>query len=178
MTLMVNIFTISPYPKARLTPDRSSTMASMEEDHDTRHVSTTGKVHESSLTHCSCSLYSLLGNAANTGPAVYIGLFIQEFYVGPAEASGLISYPNLAYGFGTLLLVPAYMKFGRRPVMLVSIVIVHLPKLFYAESCLSSHSSSPVSSVLPGPPPSMASWPHVSFTHSDLESAKHYQYNS
>jgi hypothetical protein len=76
------------------------------------------------LTGLRCAAYSLLGNAANTGPAPYIGLFIEEFYIGPTVASGLVSYPNLAYGFGTLLLVPAYMKFGRRPVMLVSIVIV------------------------------------------------------
>ena len=111
-----------------LTKPRPSAMASMEEDHDPRHVRT-GNMHCQSLSarkliSFSCAVYSLLGNAANTGPSPYIGLFIEEFYVGPTQASGLISYPNLAYGFGTLLLIPAYMKFGRRPVMLVSIVIV------------------------------------------------------
>jgi len=103
-------------------------MASVEEDHDSRHVRPGNmpcyKVTARKLTNTSCAVYSLLGNAANTGPSPYIGLFIEEFYVGPTQASGLISYPNLAYGFGTLLLIPAYMKFGRRPVMLVSIVIV------------------------------------------------------
>ena len=71
-----------------------------------------------------CSLYSFFGNAALLGPAVYIGLFAEDFKISPSTASGLISYPNLAYGFGSLILVPAYLKFGRRPVMLVSMLMV------------------------------------------------------
>lgn len=71
-----------------------------------------------------CCLYSFLGNAALIGPSPYIGLFSIEFGITPAEASGLISYPNLAYGFGSLFLVPLYLKIGRRPVMLGSMIFV------------------------------------------------------
>lgn len=49
------------------------------------------------------SLYSFLGNSALLGPSVYIGIYSQEFGVTPATASGLISYPNLAFGFGKRL---------------------------------------------------------------------------
>ncbi|KAL2062478.1 hypothetical protein VTL71DRAFT_6744 [Oculimacula yallundae] len=69
-----------------------------------------------------CSLYSFLGNSALVGPSVYIGIYSQEFNITPGVASGLISYPNLAFGFGSLVLVPAYLKFGRRPVMLLSLI--------------------------------------------------------
>lgn len=48
-----------------------------------------------------CALYSFLGNSALLGPSVYIGIFSELFAITPAAASGLISYPNLAYGFGT-----------------------------------------------------------------------------
>jgi MFS family permease len=71
-----------------------------------------------------CSLYSFLGNSALLGPAVYIGIYSEEFHITPTEASGLVSYSNLAYGFGSLLLVPMYLKFGRRPIMLGSILAV------------------------------------------------------
>jgi hypothetical protein len=73
---------------------------------------------------CICAAYSFLGNSSLLGPSVYIGIFSESFGIDPATASGLISYPNLAYGFGSLLLVPAYLKFGRRPVMLLSIIFV------------------------------------------------------
>jgi hypothetical protein len=46
------------------------------------------------------SLYSFLGNSALLGPSVYIGIYSKEFSVNPSTASGLISYPNLAFGFG------------------------------------------------------------------------------
>ena len=46
------------------------------------------------------SLYSFLGNSALLGPSVYIGIYSEEFKITPATASGLISYPNLAFGFG------------------------------------------------------------------------------
>jgi MFS family permease len=71
-----------------------------------------------------CCLYSFLGNAALLGPGPYITLWSEIFNVPPGEASTLISYPNLAYGFGSILLVPLYMKIGRRPVMLVSMLFV------------------------------------------------------
>ncbi|CAI7663556.1 unnamed protein product [Penicillium manginii] len=46
------------------------------------------------------SIYSFLGNSSLTGPSVYISIYSEEFGISPAEASGLISYPNLAFGFG------------------------------------------------------------------------------
>lgn len=69
-----------------------------------------------------CSLYSFLGNSALLGPSVYIEIYAEEFGISPVTSSGLISYSNLAYGFGSLILVPTYLKFGRRPVMLFSLV--------------------------------------------------------
>ncbi|KAK8153019.1 major facilitator superfamily domain-containing protein [Phyllosticta citrichinensis] len=65
------------------------------------------------------SFYSFLGNSALLGPSIYS----KEFGISPTTASNLIWYPNLIYGFGSLLLVPAYLKFGRRPVMLVSMTM-------------------------------------------------------
>ncbi|KEF56177.1 uncharacterized protein A1O9_07758 [Exophiala aquamarina CBS 119918] len=70
-----------------------------------------------------CAAYSFLGNSALLGPSVYIGIYSESFGITPAKASGLVSYPNLAYGFGSLVLVPCYLKFGRRPVMLGSIIL-------------------------------------------------------
>lgn len=70
-----------------------------------------------------CSAYSFLGNSALLGPAVYIAIFSKEFDISFTTASGLISYANLAYGFGSLILVPAYLKFGRRPVTLISMLM-------------------------------------------------------
>ncbi|KAJ5377652.1 MFS transporter [Penicillium cataractarum] len=68
------------------------------------------------------AIYSFLGNSSLTGPSVYIGLYSKEFGISEAEASGLISYPNLAFGFGSLILVPLYLKIGRRPVALLSMM--------------------------------------------------------
>ncbi|KAB5539227.1 major facilitator superfamily domain-containing protein [Coniochaeta sp. 2T2.1] len=70
-----------------------------------------------------CALYSFFGCSALLGPAVYIGIFAEQFNVSPNTAAGLVNYPNLAYGFGSLILVPMYQKFGRRPVMLGSLVL-------------------------------------------------------
>ena len=69
-----------------------------------------------------CAIYSFLGNSALLGPATYIGIYVESFGVTPNTAAGLINYPNLAFGFGSLILVPSYNKFGRRPVMLFSLV--------------------------------------------------------
>ncbi|KAL4810097.1 major facilitator superfamily domain-containing protein [Aspergillus unguis] len=66
------------------------------------------------------SFYSFLGNCSLVGPSVYIEIYSEEFGISHAAASGLISYPNLAFGFGSLLLVPMYLKFGRRIVTLLS----------------------------------------------------------
>ncbi|KAK3075915.1 hypothetical protein LTR53_000344 [Teratosphaeriaceae sp. CCFEE 6253] len=70
-----------------------------------------------------CSLYSFLSNSALLGPAVYIGIYAEAFEISPVVASGLVSYPNICYGVGTLITVPAYLKFGRRPVMLGSLLV-------------------------------------------------------
>ncbi|KAH6675778.1 putative MFS transporter [Halenospora varia] len=70
-----------------------------------------------------CAAYSFLGNSALLGPSVYIGIYSKEFNISPTVASGLVSYPNLAFGFGSLILVPLYLKIGRRPVMLISMLL-------------------------------------------------------
>ncbi|OTA98950.1 hypothetical protein M426DRAFT_27975 [Hypoxylon sp. CI-4A] len=67
-------------------------------------------------------IYSFLGNAALLGPGPYLTLWSEQFGVSPGDASTLISYPNLAYGFSSLVLVPLYLKIGRRPVMLGSLL--------------------------------------------------------
>lgn len=46
------------------------------------------------------SVYSFLGNSSLTGPSVYISIYSEQFGISHAQASGLISYPNLAFGFG------------------------------------------------------------------------------
>ncbi|CAJ2510781.1 Uu.00g064060.m01.CDS01 [Anthostomella pinea] len=69
-----------------------------------------------------CSFYSFLANAALVGPSPYIDIWAAEFAITPTVASALISYPNLAFGFGSLVFVPLYLKIGRRPVMLLSLV--------------------------------------------------------
>ncbi|KZO98488.1 MFS general substrate transporter [Calocera viscosa TUFC12733] len=81
-----------------------------------------------------CSLYSFLGNSAVLGCSVYIGIWSEQFGVTPSTASGLISYPSLMYGFGSLILVPLYLKIGRRPVMLGSLVMF-LVGLIAASQC-------------------------------------------
>lgn len=53
-----------------------------------------------SLILATCALYSFLGNSALLGPSVYISIFAEEFGVSANKASGLISYANLAFGFG------------------------------------------------------------------------------
>ncbi|KAH8898833.1 putative MFS transporter [Thozetella sp. PMI_491] len=65
-----------------------------------------------------CSVYSFLGNSALVGPSPYLGIWAAEFQVEPTDSSNLISYPNLAFGFSSLIWVPLYLKIGRRPVML------------------------------------------------------------
>jgi predicted MFS family arabinose efflux permease len=81
-----------------------------------------------------CSLYSFLSNTALLGPAVYITIFAEDLHVSPVKASQLISYPTLVYGMGTLVTVPMYLKFGRRPILLGSIVI-YLASLIGCSQC-------------------------------------------
>ncbi|KAI0479404.1 putative MFS transporter [Xylariaceae sp. FL0804] len=70
-----------------------------------------------------CSFYSFLANGALIGPSPYIDTWAADFDVSPTAASMLISYPNLAFGFGSLIFVPLYLKIGRRPVMLISLLM-------------------------------------------------------
>jgi len=83
-----------------------------------------------------CSLYSFLSNTALLGPAVYITIFAEDLHVSPVKASQLISYPTLVYGMGTLVTVPMYLKFGRRPILLGSIII-YLASLVGCSQCTS-----------------------------------------
>lgn len=69
-------------------------------------------------------LYSFIGNSALLGVGPYITLWSEIFDVSQADASTLISYPNLVYGLTSWLLVPLYLRFGRRPVMLGSMLAV------------------------------------------------------
>ncbi|KAI1412324.1 MFS general substrate transporter [Hypoxylon sp. FL1857] len=69
-----------------------------------------------------CSFYSFLANGALIGPSPYIDIWAEEFGITSTKASELVSYPNLAFGFGSLIFVPLYLKFGRRPVMLFSLL--------------------------------------------------------
>ena len=52
-----------------------------------------------------CAFYSFLGNASLLGPSVYIAVWAEQFGIDFGTSSGLISYSNLAYGFGSLVLV-------------------------------------------------------------------------
>ena len=81
-----------------------------------------------------CCLFSFLGNSALIGPSTYIGLFCVEFGIDPNTAAGLVNYPNLAFGFGSLLLVPMYRKFGRRPIMLLSLVMYSVGLIWAAHA--------------------------------------------
>ena len=44
-------------------------------------------------------------NLKAESPSVYIIVWADEFGIDPGTASGLISYSNLAYGFGSLIWV-------------------------------------------------------------------------
>jgi MFS family permease len=74
------------------------------------------------IMFCCCA-YSFLGVSSLLGPSTYIGLWSAEFGVDPNTAAGLVNYPNLVFGFGSLILVPLYRKYGRRPVMVFSLLI-------------------------------------------------------
>ncbi|KAK3306237.1 major facilitator superfamily domain-containing protein [Chaetomium strumarium] len=74
------------------------------------------------IMFCCCA-FSFLGNSALLGPATYIGLWAAEFGVDQNTAAGLVNYPNLVFGFGSIVLIPLYRKIGRRPVMLLALVL-------------------------------------------------------
>ena len=73
-----------------------------------------------------CCAFSFLGISALLGPATYIGLWSAEFGVDPNTAAGLVNYPNLVFGFGNFILIPLYRKIGRRPVILLSLLLYAL----------------------------------------------------
>ncbi|KAK4159514.1 major facilitator superfamily domain-containing protein [Cladorrhinum sp. PSN259] len=66
--------------------------------------------------------FSFLGISALLGPSVYISLWSVEFNIDPNTAAGLVNFPNLIFGFGSILYVPLYRRYGRRPVMLFSLI--------------------------------------------------------
>jgi MFS family permease len=70
-----------------------------------------------------CCAFSFLGNSALLGPATYIGPWAAEFGVDQNTAAELVNYPNLVFGFGSIILIPLYRKIGRRPVMLLALVL-------------------------------------------------------
>ncbi|KAK4234766.1 hypothetical protein C8A03DRAFT_46971 [Achaetomium macrosporum] len=74
------------------------------------------------IMFCCCA-FSFLGISALLGPATYIGLWAVEFGVDQNTAAGLVNYPNLVFGFGSIILIPLYRKIGRRPVMLLALVL-------------------------------------------------------
>ncbi|KAI1049651.1 hypothetical protein LB505_011695, partial [Fusarium chuoi] len=69
------------------------------------------------------SAYSFLANGALFGPSVYVNFLAQQFGKTPSETSQLVNNPNLLFGLGSLVFVPMYQKIGRRPTMLISILI-------------------------------------------------------
>ncbi|KAI9653628.1 MAG: hypothetical protein M1821_006975 [Bathelium mastoideum] len=69
------------------------------------------------------SLYSFLCNTTLIGSSVYISVYSKTFNVTPTVASQTSSYPTLAFGLGCLVLIPMYVKFGRRPTMILSMLL-------------------------------------------------------
>lgn len=90
------------------------------------------------------SLYSFFANGALFGPSVYVNYMATIFETTPNVTSRLVTYPNLAFGYGaflsilllmestvtesgylgSLVFVPLYHRYGRRTVMILSIIIV------------------------------------------------------
>ncbi|KAH8587359.1 major facilitator superfamily domain-containing protein [Bisporella sp. PMI_857] len=69
------------------------------------------------------SAYSFLANSSLLGASVYVNHLAHVFSKTPNETSRLVTYPNLLFGFGSLIFVPMYHRLGRRPVMLMSIIV-------------------------------------------------------
>ncbi|KAH7168505.1 major facilitator superfamily domain-containing protein [Fusarium sp. MPI-SDFR-AT-0072] len=69
------------------------------------------------------SVYSFLANGSLFGPTVYVNYLADKFHKTPNQTSQLTTYPNLLFGFGSLIFVPMYRRIGRRPVMLISLVL-------------------------------------------------------
>ncbi|OIW29101.1 MFS general substrate transporter [Coniochaeta ligniaria NRRL 30616] len=69
------------------------------------------------------SLYSFFANGALFGPSVYVNYTAAIFKTTPNVTSRLVTYPNLAFGYGSVVFVPLYHRYGRRPVMILSLVI-------------------------------------------------------
>ncbi|PVH68349.1 MFS general substrate transporter [Cadophora sp. DSE1049] len=69
------------------------------------------------------SAYSFLANSSLFGASVYVNYLAVRFNKTPDETSRLVTYPNLLFGLGSLVFVPLYHRLGRRPVMLMSLII-------------------------------------------------------
>lgn len=67
--------------------------------------------------------YSIIGNGTGLAVSVYIGEFAAYFKVSPALSSQIASYGILAYGVSNLVWVPLAIKFGRRSIWLLSLLI-------------------------------------------------------
>jgi len=71
----------------------------------------------------SVVLFTLVGNASILMPAPFIIPWTTEYGVSAQEASTVESYPVLMYALINLIWVPFALKFGRRPVWLLSVII-------------------------------------------------------
>jgi hypothetical protein len=71
----------------------------------------------------SVVLFTLVGNASILLPAPFIIPWTTEYNVTAQEASTFESYPVLRYTLINLIWVRFALKFGRRPVWLLSVII-------------------------------------------------------
>ncbi|KAK4223476.1 major facilitator superfamily domain-containing protein [Podospora fimiseda] len=66
--------------------------------------------------------FSFLGISALLGPSVYISLWSTQFDIDHNTSAGLVNFPHIMFGFGSIILVPIYRRYGRRPVMLLGLL--------------------------------------------------------
>jgi hypothetical protein len=71
----------------------------------------------------SVVLFTLVGNASILMPAPFIIPWTEEYGVTAQEASTVETYPVLMYALINLIWVPFALKFGRRPVWLLAVII-------------------------------------------------------
>lgn len=140
------------------------------------------------------SLYSFFANGALFGPSVYVNYTAAIFETTPNVTSRLVTYPNLAFGYGaflsilllmkstvtesgylgSLVFVPLYHRYGRRPVMILSVIIVsHSHSILTDYSFQHVYNSSWLASLaVPSPIRTTPSWRSASYMHSALPSAR------
>jgi len=83
----------------------------------------------------SVVLFTLVGNASILMPAPFIIPWTIEYGVTAQEASTVETYPVLMYALINLIWVPFALKFGRRPVWLLSVIIfiiLYTPSISFA----------------------------------------------